>query len=172
MHGLIKSVELRSELFINFCKNSQGHITNMINIVIFMSDVHIYKSFLREKKEQYSAKMVSAFEINMCNAKLFWQNMKKIGSKARLTSNIYKEIWHDHFYNAFNTHFNVLTEIFQQYPLIHDDINMLNGIFKEEEICTSLKNLKKKESCRSRWTSCRNISFVIAYRCSILTKTV
>ena len=69
------------------------------------------RSFLREKKEQYSTKMISAFEINMCNAKLFWQNIKKIGSKARLTYNIYKEIWHDHFYNAFNTHFNVLTEI-------------------------------------------------------------
>ena len=57
------------------------------------------------------------------------------------------------------THFNVLTEIvglyniFQQYPLIHDDINMLSGVFTEE-------------------IGCRNVSFVIAYRCSILTKTV
>ena len=79
--------------------------------------------------------MVSELEINMCNAKLFWQNIKNLGTKARLTSNISKEVWHDHFYNVFNTHFNVLTEIdglyniIQRYPLIHDDKNMPNGVF-------------------------------------------
>ena len=76
--------------------------------------------------------MVSELEINICNAKLFWQNIIKLESKAGLTSNISKEVWHDHLYNVFNTHFNILTEIdgpnyniFQQYPLIHDVINML-----------------------------------------------
>ena len=69
--------------------------------------------------------MVSELEINMCNAKLFWQNIKKLESEAGLTSNISKVIWHDHFSNVFNTHFNVLTEIdglyniFQQYPLMY-----------------------------------------------------
>ena len=142
----------------NFCKKYTGS-NNQYDKQCYFSERCSYKSLLSEKKEQYSAKMVSELEINMCNAKLFWQNIKKLGSEAGLTSNISEEVWHDHFYNVFNTHFNVLTEIdglyiiFQQYPLIHDDINMLNGVFTEE-------------------TGCRNVSFVIAYRCSILTKTV
>ena len=147
---------------------------------MLFSERRSYKSLLSEKKEQYSAKMVSELEINMRNVKLFWQNIKKLGSKAGLTSNISKGVWHDHFYDVFNTHFNVLTEIdglyniFQQHPLIHDDINTLNGVITEEEICTGyqFEKSKKRESCRSRWTGCRNVFFVIAYRCSTLTKTV
>ena len=38
----------------------------------YFSECRSYKSLLREKKEQYSAKMVSELEINMCNAKLVW----------------------------------------------------------------------------------------------------
>ena len=56
----------------------------------YFSERRSYKSLLREKKEQYSAKMVSELEINMCNAKLFWQFNKNLGSKAGLTSNISK----------------------------------------------------------------------------------
>ena len=63
----------------------------------FFSERRSYKSLLREKKDQYSAKMVSELEINMCNAKLFWQNIKKLGSMAGHTSKISKDVWHDHF---------------------------------------------------------------------------
>ena len=63
----------------------------------YFSERRSYKSLSREKKDQYSAKMVSESEINMCNAKLFWQNIKKLGSMAGHTSNIFKEVWHDHF---------------------------------------------------------------------------
>ena len=62
----------------------------------YFSERRLYKSLLREE-ERYSAKIVSELEINMCNAKLFWQNIKKLGSKAGLTSKIPKEVWHDHF---------------------------------------------------------------------------
>ena len=93
--------------------------------------------------------MVFESVLNICNAKFFWQNIKKLGIMAGLTSNITKEVWHDYFYNVFITHFNVLTEIdglyniFKQYPLIHYDNKMLNGVSTEGGICISLKNLKK-----------------------------
>ena len=81
---------------------------------------------------------------------MFCQNIWK-----HLTSNISKEIYHDHFYNAFITNFNVLTviddfyNIFLEYAIIHDDINMLNGVILGEEICNSLKTLKKSEAAGS-----------------------
>ena len=86
--------------------------------------------------------MVSELEINMYNAKPFWQNIKKLASEARLASNISKEVYLITIIMYLISHFNVITEIdglyyiFQQYPLIHVDINMLNGVFTEEEICT------------------------------------
>ena len=36
-----KECRVRSEMYINFCENTQGHITNMMNNVIFLSAVHM-----------------------------------------------------------------------------------------------------------------------------------
>ena len=68
--------------------------------------------------------MVSELEMNMCNAKLFGKIFKNLEVRPDLQI--------DDIYN-----------IFQHYPLIHDDINMLNSVLTEEEICNSLKNLRK-----------------------------
>ena len=118
----------------------------------YLSKCRIYKTLLREKKELHSLKVVAEIERNIGNSKLFWQNIKRLSKKRKLMTSISKDDWYEHFFNVFNlinnnseeTGNNIVVDI--QPNQIVNNQGVLNCIITHEEICTSIKNLKKGKS--------------------------
>ena len=118
----------------------------------YLSKCRIYKTLLREKKELHSLKVVAEIERNIGNSKLFWQNIKRLSKKKKLMTSISKDDWYELFFNVFNlininseeTGNNIVVDI--QPNQIVNNQGVLNFIITHEEICTSIKNLKKGKS--------------------------
>ena len=45
---------------------------------------------------------MAEIERNIGNSKLFWQNIKRLSEKRKLTTSISKDDWYVHFFNVFN----------------------------------------------------------------------
>ena len=69
---------------------------------VYLSKRRIYKTLLREKKKFHSLKVVAEIERNIGDSKLFWQNIKRLSEKRKLTTCISKDDWYVHFFNVFN----------------------------------------------------------------------
>ena len=61
---------------------------------VYLSKRRIYKTLVREKKELHSLKVVAEIERNIGNSKLFWQNIKRLSKKKKLTKTISKDDWY------------------------------------------------------------------------------
>ena len=119
---------------------------------VYLSKSRIYKTLLREKKELHSLKVEAEIERNIGNSKLFWQNIKILSEKRKLTTSISKDDWYEHFFNVFNL-VNINSEekgnnfvVDIQSNQIVNNQGVLNCIITHGEICTSIENLKKGKS--------------------------
>ena len=91
-------------------------------------------------------------ERNIGNSKLSWQNIKIFDKNRKLTTSISKDDWYEHFFNVFNlvnanSEETINNNVVNIQPIqIVNNQGVLNCIITHEEICNSIKNLKKGKS--------------------------
>ena len=65
-----------------------------------------YKHLIKQKKLEFDSKITIKLNSRITDTKSFWHNIKQLHNRSRLTPNITKQEWFDHFYAVFNVNLN------------------------------------------------------------------
>jgi len=108
-----------------------------------------YRKLLTRKSDCYKTEMKNKLINSAKDPKTFWSTLKRISSKKRVTGNIDKEVWLEHFSNVFNATTEPYENVFD--GSLHESFSetfnlQLNGDISHNEVVEAISHLKQNKA--------------------------
>ena len=108
-----------------------------------------YRKLLTRKSDCYKTEMKNKLINSAKDPKTFWSTLKRISSKKRVTGNIDKDVWLEHFSNVFNATTEPYENVFD--GSLHESFSetfnlQLNGDISHNEVVEAISHLKQNKA--------------------------
>ena len=108
-----------------------------------------YRKLLTRKSDCYKTEMKNKLINSAKDPKTFWSTLKRISSKKRVTGNIDKDVWLEHFSSVFNATPEPYENVFDGslHECFSETFNLqLNGDISHNEVVEAISHLKQNKA--------------------------
>ena len=117
--------------------------------ILYVDCKKTFKALCKQKKFQFSRKIVKNLENSLPDSKIFWKTLKGHLAKPNLLPNISQEQWFEHFKNVFDDNAdpnNENIDITENVELSDVESILFNSEITNEEILQAVKDINPNKS--------------------------